>query len=231
MNLIATICARGGSKGVPGKHLREIAGKPLIAHTIETALACRVFDAVAVSSDNESILETAAAFGATHLVKRPDELASDSAPKLPAVRHCVLEVESNHHTVDVIVDLDATSPLRSIEDILGCLTLFRESACSNIITGCVSRRSPYFNMVEVETDGTMHLAKTRTPTPRRRQDTPPTYDMNASIYVWGRAALFDGDDVVRPKTRLYVMPEDRSLDIDTELDFEMVSFLMARRNR
>jgi len=86
-------------------------------------------------------------------------------------------------------------------------------------------------MVEVETDGTMHLAKVRTPTPRRRQDTPPTYDMNASIYVWGRAALFDGDDVVRPETRLYVMPEDRSLDIDTELDFEMVSFLMARRNK
>ena len=231
MNLIATICARGGSKGVPGKNLREIAGKPLIAHTIEMALACRVFDAVAVSSDSESILETAAAFGATHLVNRPEELASDSAPKLPAVRHCVLEVESNYGKVDVIVDLDATSPLRIIEDILGCLTFFRESACSNVITGCVSRRSPYFNLVEVEADGTMHLAKTRTPTPRRRQDTPPTYDMNASIYVWGRAALFDGDDVVRPKTRLYVMPEDRSLDIDTELDFELVSYLMARRNK
>jgi CMP-N-acetylneuraminic acid synthetase len=203
----------------------------LIAHTIEQALASRVFDAVAVSSDDETILETALKFGATHLIKRPKELASDSAPKLPAVRHCVLQVELNHYKVDVIVDLDATSPLRTSDDILGCLTLFRDSGCSNVITGCVSRRSPYFNMVEVETDGTVRLAKSRTPIPRRRQDTPLTYDMNASIYVWRRDALFENDDVVGPQTRLFVMPEDRSLDVDTELDFEMVSFLMARQRR
>jgi N-acylneuraminate cytidylyltransferase/CMP-N,N'-diacetyllegionaminic acid synthase len=143
----------------------------------------------------------------------------------------VLQVELNHFEVDVIVDLDTTSPLRTSDDILGCLTLFRDSGCSNVITGCVSRRSPYFNMVEVETDGTVRLAKSRTPIPRRRQDTPITYDMNASIYVWRRDALFENDDAVGPQTRLFVMPEDRSHDIDTELDFEMVSFLMARQQR
>jgi CMP-N,N'-diacetyllegionaminic acid synthase len=231
VKLIATICARGGSKGVPGKHLREVAGKPLIAHTIEQALKSQTFDAVAVSSDDDAILDAASSFGATHLIKRPPELATDSSAKLPAVRHCVLHVESRQHKFDVVVDLDATSPLRISEDITSCLALFRTTECSNVITGCVSRRSPYFNMVEVDADGTVHLVKSQTPTPRRRQDTPPTFDMNASIYVWRRDALFDSDDVIRPQTRLYVMPEERSLDIDSELDFEMVSYLMVRQQR
>jgi len=172
---------------------------------------------VTVSSDSKAILETAADFGATHLIKHPDELAYDSAPKLLAVRHCVLEVESSHHEFDIDVDIDATSPPRNIEDILGCLTVFRDFGCPHVIAGCVSRHSLHFNMVEVQSDGTMRLSKTRTPTPRRRQDTPPTYYMSTSIYGWRHDALLASEDAIRPKIRLYVISEGNSL-VDTGLD-------------
>lgn len=229
MKTIATICARGGSKGVPGKNIRLLAGIPLIAHSINHALESGVFSAVAVSSDAEEILEVAQQYGATHLVRRPANLASDSAAKIPAIRHCVESVQHSVGLVDVIVDLDATSPLRAVADIHGCLELLHHSGCPNVVTASPSRRSPYFNMLELSDEQHVRLVKTLPVGIRRRQDAPRTFDMNASIYVWRRDALFASDDVIRPETRLFVMPDARSLDIDSELDFDLVEFLISRR--
>ena len=232
MKRLCTICARGGSKGVKNKNLRMIAGRPLIAHTIVQARESGLFDDIAVSSDSDDILQTAAGCDVELLIKRPDELATDTAPKLPVIRHCVQEAERlSGVRYDVVVDLDATSPLRVPEDIRGAVALLEEKNVSNVITGAVARRSPYFNLVEEDERGIVGLAKRPEKPIVRRQDAPRCYDMNASIYVWKRDALMNGAGVFNDDTLLFEMPEDRSIDIDSELDFDIVELLLSRREQ
>jgi CMP-N,N'-diacetyllegionaminic acid synthase len=227
--IICTICARGGSKGVPGKNVRLLAGKPLIAHSVERAKESNLFDTIAVSSDSDAILDAAAKAGATLLIKRPDELATDQAAKLPVIQHCVTAAEKQvGRTFEFVIDLDVTSPLRSVADIVGAYQLLVDTDAHNVITAMPARRSPYFNLVELDEAGYVRLSKPPQAAVVRRQASPPCYDMNASIYVWHRDALMAGDSVFMPRTRLFVMPEERSIDIDTELDFEFVDFLLAR---
>lgn len=228
MKRVCTICARGGSKGVPNKNIRIVAGKPLLAYSILQAQESHLFDAVAVSSDSPAVLEVAAHYGVRYLIERPLFLANDTAPKLPAIRHCVKEVERITKTqFDTIVDLDATSPLRSVFDIQQSVELLEEKEVSNVITAMPARRSPYFNMVEVEA-GKVKLAKTVNSPIVRRQDAPACFDMNASIYVWSYQGLFEKDTLFNEDTALYVMPEERSIDIDSELDLQFVEFLLNK---
>jgi CMP-N,N'-diacetyllegionaminic acid synthase len=229
MTRLCTICARGGSKGVKGKNLRILAGKPLLAHSIEQARASGLFEAIAVSSDSPAILDVASQWRVDYLVKRPDELATDQAAKLPVIRHCVAEVQQRAgRTFETLVDLDATSPLRTPEDIRAAVELLETSGAGNVLTAMPARRSPYFNLVELSAAGVVELSK-RPQTPIvRRQDAPKCYDMNASIYVWTQQRLFASDTLFNGDTRLYVMPEERSIDIDSELDFQFVEFVLAR---
>ncbi|HWI26945.1 MAG TPA: acylneuraminate cytidylyltransferase family protein [Stellaceae bacterium] len=224
------ICARAGSKGVRSKNTRLIAGKPLIAHSLDQARASGLFDAIAVSSDSEQLLSIAHRHGATCLVQRPDALANDTAAKLPAMRHCLENVERQIGTAfDVVVDLDATSPLRLPEDIRAVVSLLEQQPGANVITGAPARRSPYFNLVERRADGTVGLSKPPASAIVRRQDAPECFDMNASIYAWWAADFRAGAGVFGLLTRLHVMPEERSLDIDSELDFRLVEFLLESR--
>ncbi|WP_346353464.1 acylneuraminate cytidylyltransferase family protein [Azotosporobacter soli] len=230
MKRICTICARAGSKGVKNKNIRMLAGKPLIAHSILQAKATMLFDAIAVSSDSEEILTIAKQWGADFIIQRPMEMATDTAGKLPAIRHCLEEAEKQSGIqFDIVVDLDCTSPLRLPEDILGSVHLLEESGATNVITGAPARRSPYFNLVEELENGEIALAKVSQKPILRRQDAPRCYDMNASIYVWTAQSLRENQSLFQTGTRLYVMPEERSIDIDSELDFSLVEFLMARK--
>lgn len=230
MVMICTICARGGSKGVPGKNIRPIAGKPLIAWTIGQAKASGLFDMVAVSSDSADILAVAKAAGADHLVPRPAEMATDQAGKVPAIAHCLLSAEAALGAQSpVFVDLDATSPLRDIDDIRGAVALIRDSGATNVITAMPSRRSPYFNMVEPRADGSVGLSKPLPDLVLRRQDSPRVYDMNGSIYVWRRDPFLAHPAVFYDDTRLWVMPEERSIDIDSPVDFDLVELLLTRK--
>lgn len=233
MKRICTICARGGSQGVKGKNLRPLAGKPLLAHTVEQAVACGLFDAIAVSSDSAEILDTAVGYGATERVDRPAELASDHAAKEPAIRHCVEEVERRLQTAfDIIVDLDVTAPLRLPEDIAATIALVEREGAGNVITACPAERSPYFNMVREHDGGRVDVVIPVDPPYLRRQDAPPCFDMNASIYVWSRETFFqEPTPLFQETTRLHVMPRERSIDIDTELDFEIAAFLVERRRQ
>lgn len=227
---ICTICARGGSKGVKNKNVRNLQGKPLIAHTVEQAKHSQLFDCIAVSSDSQQILDIAQACGVDFLVSRPAELANDTAAKLPAIRHCVSQVErKSGFQFDVVVDLDATSPLRLLEDIQGAVSLLERQGIGNVITGTPSRRSPYFNLVELDENQVVRLSKPLHQSIVRRQDSPTCFDMNASIYVWQRRVLFDCETVFNSDTQLFVMPAERSVDIDSELDFEIVELLMGKR--
>lgn len=227
---ICTICARGGSKGVKNKNIRELNGKPLIAYSILQAKESGLFDCIAVSSDSEDILAAAVKWGADHLIKRPAELATDQSAKLPAIRHCVSEMEklTGKH-FDIVVDLDATSPLRNSADILDCVHLLEERGVGNVITGAHARRSPYFNLVEIGESGVVRLSKKLDIPVVRRQDAPKCFDMNASIYVWRREVLYAAPTLFNGDTLLHEMPEERSIDIDSELDFAIVNILMSSR--
>lgn len=230
MSRICTIAVRGGSKGVPGKNWRSIAGKPLFAHSVQAAVDSALFDAIVVSSDAEEVLEFAQEAGATHVVRRPDELASDTSGKVPAIVHAVLNVESEvgfrFHTV---VDLDATSPLRDVSDIIGAVQLLESQDIESVVTASEARRSPYFNLIERNPEtGAVGVSKPLPFGVLRRQDAPGTFDMNASIYVWKRNLLVEHPQVFFPTTQIFEMPPERSLDIDSEFDFEIVRWLMEK---
>lgn len=230
MKILCTIGARGGSKGVKNKNVRPLLGKPLLAHTILQAKQAGIFSAIACSSDSAEILRVAGEWGADCLIVRPPEMASDTAAKLPAIKHCVEETEKRRgERFDIIVDLDATSPLRTSQDIVNCVQLLKERKAANVITGAPARRSPYFNLVEMDDHGIARLSKKMERPVVRRQDAPKCFDMNASIYVWWRDTLMNSQSIFLDTTVLYEMPEERSLDIDTELDFEIVELLGGKR--
>ncbi len=226
-----SICVRGGSKGIPQKNIKPIAGQPLLLYTLYQALDSKIFDIIAVSSDSPEILDLARSIPGILCVQRPSELATDHSAKIPAIRHCLLEIEKHlGKKARIAVDLDATSPLRSVEDILSAVQLLEANPeCTNVITGTPARRSPYFNLVEETKDGFVQLSKTTNPPIKRRQDAPLCYDMNASIYVWKREVLLNEDAVILPKTKIYQMPEERSYDIDSTLDFKFVEMLLKER--
>lgn len=230
MRRVCTVLARAGSTGVPGKNVRPLGGVPLVLHSIRQARATDLFDVVAVSTDDPIVRDLAAEGGADILVERPAGLASATAAKTPAVLHCVEAAERvAGGRFDVVVDLDVTSPLRTPEDVAAAVGLLEtHPEAPNVITVAPARRSPYFNLVEGVAGGPVRLVRELDPPPVRRQDVPTCFDMNASIYVWRRDALTPDARVVGPGTLAHVMPEERSLDIDSEFDWDLVAHLYAR---
>lgn len=227
MSTIVTICARGGSQGVPGKNIRLLLGKPLIVYTVEQALACPGVDGVYVSTDDPEIARVARAAGAEVPFLRPAELATSSAPKIPVIQHLVEQVERLGVRVQRIVDLDPTSPLREIADIRACMQLL-DAGTDVVITGYEAEKNPYFNMVEMQPDGLVSLVRKPRQPVESRQQAPKVFAMNASIYVWHRHTLEKG--LWTGRTRLYVMPRERSIDIDSPVDFKLVELLMREKH-
>lgn len=207
--------------------MRRLNGRPLISHSVRQALASELFDCVAVSSDSAEVLDAAAEAGAQELVRRPTSLAGDRAPKVPAIQHAAEEVELRREKrYATVTDLDVTSPLRTVDDIRAAVTLLENSGATNLFSVAPARRSPWFNMVRLDEDGRPSLVIPSGVS--RRQDAPETFDMNASVYVWTRAALDEGSVIV-PTACIFVMPPERSFDIDEEVDWLIVSALAAER--
>ena len=230
-NVLCTICVRGGSKGVKNKNIKGLNGKPLIAYTIEQAKASGLFEHIVISTDSDNIASIAKQYGAEVFFKRSEEMASDTAGKLDVIKDAFKRSEEYYNkTFDYLIDLDATAPLRNVEDIINSFNQFKENNNDNLITAMPSRRSPYFNLVEQDKDGKVYLSKKLDSSVVRRQDAPKSYDMNASIYIWKRDVILNEGSLFLEKTGLYVMPEERSIDIDNELDFKFVEFLMKERN-
>lgn len=231
MNAICVICARGGSKALIDKNIRALLGKPLLAWTVEQAKASQAFELVAVSSDSKAILEIARSAGADVLVDRPAELASDDAPVLPAILHCLRAAETHAgHAFDTLVLLQATSPTRTVDDIKDALALFRETQADAVLGAQQAKASPYFNLVEMAAGGTVQLSKACDRPIVRRQDAPACFQINGSIYIWRRDCFCAAPAVLYPNTRLFVMPAERSIDIDTEFDFTLAELVLSRRD-
>jgi CMP-N,N'-diacetyllegionaminic acid synthase len=223
---LGTICARGGSRGVPGKNVRLLAGHPLIAYSIAQARRCEFIDRLIVSTDSEEIAAVSRTYGADVPFLRPAELASDTAAKLPAIQHAVRAIEQRSgSTIDYVVDLDPTAPLRAVEDIRACWDLIQRPGTDVVFTVTAADRNPYFNMVEV-VDGLARLSKTSDRPVVRRQDAPTVYSMNASVYAYRREHLMAASRVVAGKARIIEMPPERSRDIDGPLDFAFIEFLV-----
>lgn len=227
-DILVTICARGGSKGVKNKNILPLLGKPLIYYTIEQALEWGKAEHVVVSTDSEVIAKEAKQAGAEVPFIRPDFLALDDTPKLPVLKHAVNYYMKNlHFSPDFVVDLDPTSPLRMIEDIDKCFyLLLNEPETDAVITGYLAKKNPYYNMVERDSNGFAHLSKSLSYQTPSRQEAPQVYSMNASIYVWRTHALLKQEGLISEKAKIIEMPEERSVDIDSEVDLKLVELLM-----
>ncbi len=229
-SILCTICARAGSKGVKNKNIRTLMEKPLIAHTIEQAIESKLFDHIVVSTDSDKIADISQRYGAEVFFKRSSELASDTAGKLGVIKDAFIKSEKHYKKqFDYLIDLDATSPLRMIEDIQMSLQQFIANNNENLITAMPARRNPYFNLLEVGADKKVRLSKPSNEMVLRRQDAPDCFDMNASIYIWKRNTILKEKTIFLNTTGLFVMPEERSIDIDCELDFDFVEFIMEKR--
>jgi CMP-N,N'-diacetyllegionaminic acid synthase len=229
MSRVAVICARGGSKGVPGKNMRLLGGRPLIAWTVAQAVETGLFDCVAVSSDSAEILEAAKIVGADLLVERPLEMASDTVSVHPAIEHCLVAVEAHLTTrVESFAFLQVTSPFRAPDDIHKAVALWEDYRPGSVVSATPSHSSPYFTLLEELTDGTITLSKSSDPPLARRQDAPRCWTLNGAVYVFDRAGYSVKPQVLYRDTRLIEMPPERSLDIDTEFDWFQAEALLTR---
>ena len=225
--ILGAVCARGGSKGVPRKNLRLLAGKPLIAHTIECGLNCSVLDEVVVSTDDAEIAQTAAAYGASVPFMRPAALAQDDSSKWDVFQHLVTAWEAHDgRRVKALVDLDTGVPLRDSADIQACVELLLGTDAEVVATAYEPERNPYFNMVESGPDDLVHLVKSLDRPITRRQDAPNVYSVSPAVFALKPAVLWTCSHWSRARMRVHVVPRERSVDIDTELDFRLVEFLM-----
>lgn len=224
--LIATVCARGGSKGLPRKNVLPFAGLPLIAHSIRQALACPLIEGVYVSTDDEEIAQVARDHGARVPYLRPAELATDTAGKLPAIEHLVAHLEAGGAKIATIVDLQPTSPLRSAQDLNAALALRDQAGL--VVSVTQPSHNPYYTLVEATPEGGLCLSKPLASGQAvARQSVPQVWGLNGAIYVWRRDALARAvrEGFWSVDMRALAMPRERSIDIDDRLDFDTAEWL------
>ena len=227
MNILGTICARGGSKGVPNKNIRNLVGKPLISYTISVMKKWGQASKIIVSTDSQEIARIANEYGAETPFLRPKELATDTAPKIPVIQHALRFCEEHYKTkYDVVVDLDPTAPIRTVNDLDKALEEFIQTKAQVLYSVTVAKKNPYFNMVELDENGNAHLSKSLESEFFRRQDAPLVYEINGSIYIYGRDYLIDTKSLHGEREKVYVMDEIASVDIDREIDFKFIEFLI-----
>ena len=227
--VLGVVPARGGSKGVPGKNIRPVLGKPLIAYAIECGLESPSVDHLIVTTDSPQIASIAREYGADVPFMRPAELSADTTPMLPVLLHAITEAEGHYNEkVDAIVLLDPTGPLRAVDDVEQCIKLLRDSSCDAVVSGNTAHRNPYFNMA-VQNNGYVRLMAQASEPVGRRQDCPVVYDLNTVVWVYSRRAIMEERARIPERTLLYLVSPERAIDIDTDLDFEILEFLMSRR--
>jgi CMP-N,N'-diacetyllegionaminic acid synthase len=224
--IIGHIGARKGSKGVPGKNFRDMLGRPLIDWSLDQLLESKRIDAVIISTDDEKIYAHGVAKGAVDIGLRPDDLATDGASKWNVWQHSLQKAEKLIGKVTAFVDLDCTSPLRDPEDIDNALDLFFEEMPDMIMSCCEARKNPYFNLVEPDVTGALHVSKPLGDNVVARQHAPLVYEHAASTYVVAPHYLKSAKFLYGGRVLPYLMPAERCVDIDSELDFRIAEFLL-----
>jgi len=227
--VLAIIPARGGSKGLPGKNIKELCGKPLIVWTIEQTKSCSDIDRVVVSTDDENIADVAKKHGAEVPFMRSVELASDTASSMDVIFHTVgwLKKHENYHP-EYILLLQPTSPLRTAKDIERAIQTLKDKSAQAIVSVCEADHHPWWSNILPE-DGNMKDFLRPEILNKRRQDLPIFYRLNGAIYLSETEYLYAYNGFLGPDTFSYKMPKEHSIDIDSDLDFRLASLLLEDR--
>ncbi len=221
------VFARGGSKGVHKKNIKELDGKPLIHYSIEACLGSNLIDRVIVSTENDEIAQKALEAGAEVPFLRPLELAMDDSPEWLSWQHAITTLNKMGQEFDIFVSVPTTSPLRWTKDIDRCIKkLMDNDKTDAVITVSKARRHPSFNMVFLEKNGVAKIALKDPNAIYRRQDAPAIYDITTVAYAVRPKFILTKSSLFKGRVKAIVIPEERSLDIDTELDFKIAELLM-----
>lgn len=232
MKAIAFVFARGGSKGLPGKNIRLLGGKPLMAWSIEHALAVKRIERIIVSTDSEEIAAVARQYGAEVPFIRPVELARDDSPEWLAWRHALNYLrETTGALPEVMISVPTTAPLRLPLDIENCLDEYEKGYADMVITVTDAHRSPYFNMVKTNADGTVGLVNPPQSAIACRQDSPVVYDMTTVCYVANPEFVMSHNATFEGRVKAVQVPVERAIDIDTLLDFQIAESLLNIREQ
>jgi CMP-N,N'-diacetyllegionaminic acid synthase len=233
MTILCVIGARGGSQGLPGKNIKLLLGKPLITWSIESALKTVGIDRVVVSTDSEEIATVAREAGAETPFMRPEILSGQEVGKFDVWKHALECCEKHYNEeYEIYIDLDCTNPLRDPSDISNVINQLRNSidrGVDTVFSVCEARKNPYFNMVEADKNGAMRMSKTLGPTVIRRQDAPQVYEHVASIYAMLPSHIKTRGHLLSGHAEGYDISLEKSLDVDSEFDFELVECLMKKR--
>ena len=229
--IVGFIFARGRSQGIPGKNIRLLAGKPLIAYAIETAFQSQLIDRVVVSTDDKKIARVAQECGAEIPFVRPKELAQNNSPEWLAWQHAIrtLKEQDNGRDLDVFVSIPPTAPLRVVEDLDNCIHSFLDNNVDVVITVKKASRHPSFNMVSIDENGYTTLVLPPSESISRRQDVSPVYDATTVAYVANPQFIMGEKSIFSGKIKSVIIPEERAVDIDTELDFQFAEYLVTNR--
>lgn len=235
MNVLITICARGGSKGIPGKNIKIIGGKPLIAYTIDIANKFKETAnstvTVGLSTDSTEIKSVAADFGLFSDYIRPDSLAGDSVGKIDAITDVLAYYEKENEVIyDFVLDMDVTSPLRTLEDLQNAFSILQsDTDAVNLFSVSDPDRNPYFNMVEKKDNGYYDTVKKIDSTVMTRQSAPSVYALNASFYIYRRRFFDEGyKGAITNKSLIYKVPHI-CFDLDHPIDFEFMTYLLDNK--
>ena len=232
MKAVAFIFARGGSKGLPGKNTRLLGGKPLIGLAIECALEVDRISRIIVSTDSEEIATISREYGAEVPFIRPAVLAMDDSPEFLAWKHGIAYLRESTGTIpQAIVSVPATSPLRLAIDVEKCLDEYEKGLADVVITVTDAHRSPYFNMVKSNPDGTYGLVNSSTSEVARRQDVPVVYDMATVCYVANSEFVMNHNSIFEGRVGAVHVPVERAIDIDTHFDFQLAELLLSSREK
>jgi CMP-N,N'-diacetyllegionaminic acid synthase len=218
--ILAVIPARGGSKGIPRKNVTLVGGKPLIAWTIEEAKKSRYIDSLILSSEDEEIIRVAKSFGCEVPFVRPQSLSRDETPGIDPVLHAIKELPG----FDYLILLQPTSPFRQVSDIDACLERCIQKNAPACVSVTETDKSPYW-MYELDSQGLMSPVIKSDKLIARRQDLPQSFVLNGAVYVARCDWLLQTLTFVTPETVGYVMPKERSLDVDTEFDLKILKLL------
>ena len=226
MNICSIITARGGSKGVPKKNIKLINGKPVIAYSIEESIKSKLIKETYVTTEDKEIVDISEEYGAK-IIDRPEELAQDNSTSVDVVLHSLDYLENNNKLPDFFVLLQPTSPLRTKEDIENAINLFIENECDALIS--VSQLD-HSSMMSFEIkDNFLTSNCDEKFLNKRRQDLPKFYCPNGAIYITTPDSLRKNKTFIPKKTIPYVMPQERSVDLDTEFDFKLAEFILKNK--
>jgi len=226
LNILGIIPARGGSKGIPRKNIKLLAGKPLIHYTITEAKKSKYLSYMVVSTEDVEITNLVEKYG-VDVVKRPDELSADDTPTAHVVQHVIKFLqEKENQNFNIIVILQPTSPLRLVSDIDGAIEMFIKKKCDSVVTVSELQHPPHW-MYTIERDVLVPIIKEKNIL--RRQDAPKIFQLNGAVFVTSKEYLFKNNLIFSGEIGPYIMPIERSVDIDSPLDLKLAELIISHK--